>query len=125
MVVLPIVGFYHVDLYIHVDRSIPSCSTATALTGTDTKLDAKSIIPLSLTDVLSGLDYDPGRMKTAIYDAIQYPTADALIVSIPDYEALKDPILAAKAKNIPIIAVYSGLQAAKDLGILAVMSDDV
>ncbi|KAI7818245.1 periplasmic binding protein-like I [Gamsiella multidivaricata] len=62
-------------------------------------------------------------MSSSIYDAIKNPI-DALIVSIPDYDVLKAPIQAAKDKNIPIIAVYSGLQAAKDLGILAVMSDD-
>lgn len=75
--------------------------------------------------MLSGLDYDPQRMSAAIYDAIQHNSADALIVSIPDYEVLKAPIMAARDKGIPVIAVYSGLQAAKDLGILAVMSDEV
>lgn len=88
-------------------------------------MDAKSFIPLTLTDVLSGVDYDPVRMSNAIHDAIQRSSADALIVSIPDYEVLKAPIQAARDKNIPVIAVYSGLQAAKDLGILAVMSDEV
>ncbi|KAI8606542.1 hypothetical protein EDD21DRAFT_186721 [Dissophora ornata] len=97
---------------------------ATTLTGDDTKLDAKAFIPMTLTDVLSGVDYDAERMSAAIYDAVNYPV-DALIVSIPDYDVLKAPILAARDKGIPVIAVYTGLQAAKDMGILAVMSDEV
>ncbi|KAF9903561.1 hypothetical protein EC991_003727 [Linnemannia zychae] len=62
-------------------------------------------------------------MSNAIHTAINYPV-DALIVSIPDYDILKEPILKAKEHGIPVIAVYTGLQAAKDLGILAVMSDE-
>ncbi|KAF9916239.1 hypothetical protein BGZ65_000376, partial [Modicella reniformis] len=71
---------------------------ATALTGDDAKLDVKSFIPLSLTDVLSGVDYDVQRMSTAIYDAIKSPAVDALILSIPDYDVLREPILAAQAQ---------------------------
>ncbi|KAF9360390.1 hypothetical protein BGX26_009515 [Mortierella sp. AD094] len=69
--------------------------------------------------------YDPQRMKNAIIDAINTnPPVDALIVSIPDKDVLTEPILAAKAKGIPVIAVYTGLNAAINLGILAVMSDE-
>ncbi|KAF9418280.1 hypothetical protein BGZ94_009733 [Podila epigama] len=74
-------------------------------------------------DEMAGVDYDAGRMSTAIHNAIKYPV-DALIVSIPDYEVLREPILSAKEHGIPVIAIYTGLQAAKEMGILAVMSDD-
>ncbi|KAF9902166.1 hypothetical protein EC991_005212 [Linnemannia zychae] len=94
-----------------------------ALTGEDPKLDARSTVPLTFQDEMAGLEYDPHRMSTAIYSAIQYPV-DALIVSIPDPDILREPILAARKKNIPVIAVYTGLQAAKELDILAIMSDD-
>ncbi|KAG0374964.1 hypothetical protein BGX24_009711 [Mortierella sp. AD032] len=97
--------------------------TPLALTGYDPKMDAKNSMPLAITDEMSGLEYDPHRMSAAIYSAIQYPV-DALVVSIPDIDVLREPLLAARKKNIPIIAVYSGLQAAKDLDILAIMSDD-
>lgn len=73
---------------------------------------------------MSGFDYDAGRMGVAIHNAIKYPV-DALIVSIPDYDVLREPIMLAKASGIPIIAVYSGLQAAKEMGILSVMADEV
>ncbi|KAG0291979.1 hypothetical protein BGZ97_005734, partial [Linnemannia gamsii] len=63
-------------------------------------------------------------MSSAIYSAINN-TADALIVSIPDYEALREPILKAKEHGIPVIAVYTGLEAAKKLDVLAVMSDEI
>ncbi|KAF9930769.1 hypothetical protein FBU30_011305 [Linnemannia zychae] len=96
---------------------------AMALTGEDPKLDARLTVPLTLADDMSGLEYDSHRMSTAIYNAIQYPV-DALVVSIPDPDVLREPILAARNKNIPVIAVYTGLQAAKDLDVLAIMSDD-
>ncbi|KAF9127022.1 hypothetical protein BGW39_006177 [Mortierella sp. 14UC] len=90
-----------------------------------TKLDAKTILPLTvtITDDLADTDYDPYRMSNAIHTAINYPV-DALIVSIPDYDVLREPILKAKEHGIPVIAVYTGLQAAKELDILAVMSDE-
>lgn len=75
-------------------------------------------------DETGGLEYDPQRMSTFIYNAIKYPV-DALIVSIPDYDVLKEPIMAAKQSGIPVIGVYTGLEAAKEMGILAVMSDEV
>lgn len=62
-------------------------------------------------------------MNSAIYNAIKYPV-DALIVSIPDFEALKEPLIAARDNGIPVIAVYTGLEAANELGILAVMPDE-
>ncbi|KAF9546276.1 hypothetical protein EC957_009889 [Mortierella hygrophila] len=91
-----------------------------------TKLDAKALLPLtvSITDDLADTEYDPQRMSSAIYSAINNPV-DALIVSIPDYEALREPILKAKELGIPVIAVYTGLEAAKELDILAVMSDEL
>jgi hypothetical protein len=103
---------------------------ALALTGADIKLDvrmdAKTSIPLALTDELASADYDIESMKRAINEAINDPSPqDAIIVSIPDIDALREPLLAAREKNIPVIAVYSGLQAAKELNILAVMSDEV
>ncbi|KFH71442.1 RGC/RGC protein kinase [Podila verticillata NRRL 6337] len=73
---------------------------------------------------MSGFDYDAGRMGVAIHNAIKYPV-DALIVSIPDYDVLREPIMLAKASGIPIIAVYSGLEAAKEMGIFSVMADEV
>lgn len=79
---------------------------------------------MSLTDDMSGMEYDANRMSAAIYNAIQYPV-DALIVSIPDPDILREPIRAAREKNIPVIAIYTGLQAAKELGIPAIMSDEV
>ncbi|KAF9979400.1 hypothetical protein BGZ75_009751 [Mortierella antarctica] len=72
---------------------------------------------------MAGVDYDVQRMVSAIDNAIRIPV-DALIVSIPDYENLREPIMRAKNSGIPVIAVYSGLAAAKEMGILAVMSDD-
>ncbi|KAG0306361.1 hypothetical protein BGZ98_002526 [Dissophora globulifera] len=96
----------------------------TALAMGEDKLDSRSFLPIAITDEMDGLDYDPQRMSASIYNAINYPV-DALIVSIPDYAVLKEPIMAAKKRGIPVIAVYSGLEAAKEMGILAVMSDEV
>ena len=106
--------------------SIPyELNTGSTLLGEEVKLDAKTFIPLPFTvmDEMSGLDYDAERMNVAIRNAIKYPM-DALIVSIPDYDVLREPIMLAKASGIPVIAVYSGLQAAKEMGILSVMADD-
>ncbi|KAF9112943.1 hypothetical protein BGX27_002533 [Mortierella sp. AM989] len=93
----------------------------------DLKLDVRSIFPtpyFALTDVLSGVvEYDIQRMKTAINDAIKEPV-DALIVSIPDIDVLRGPLTAAINKGIPVIAVYTGLKAARELNITAVMSDE-
>ncbi|KAK3835982.1 MAG: hypothetical protein JOS17DRAFT_772373 [Linnemannia elongata] len=107
---------------IHTPR-VSLITHALALTGENPKLDAKLTVPMSLTDDMSGMEYDASRMSAAIYNAIQYPV-DALIVSIPDPDLLREPIRAARAKNIPVIAIYTGLQAAKELGIPAIMSDD-
>ncbi|KAF9022909.1 hypothetical protein BGZ52_000381 [Haplosporangium bisporale] len=48
---------------------------------------------------------------------------DAVLVSIPD-DRLKDSIQRVIDVGIPVVAVYTGLQAAQDLDILAVMADD-
>ncbi|KAG0209299.1 hypothetical protein BGX28_010402 [Mortierella sp. GBA30] len=94
-----------------------------ALIGDDPKLDAKSFLSYTITDEMAGVDYDVQRMVSAIDNAVKLPV-DALIVSIPDYKTLRDPIMRAKESGIPVIAVYSGLEAALEMGILAVMSDD-
>ncbi|KAF9358045.1 hypothetical protein BGX26_002566 [Mortierella sp. AD094] len=109
---------YHTPLF-----RISLVTHATALLGGDAKLDARQFLPLTITDEMSGLDYDSNRMSKSIYNAIKYPV-DALIVSIPDPEVLKEPIMKARDNGIPVIAVYSGLQVAAELGILTVMSDD-
>ncbi|KAG0337157.1 hypothetical protein BG000_005757 [Podila horticola] len=98
---------------------------ASALLPAGIDLDARSFLASSfaITDEMSGVDYDAQRMSVAIHNAISSPV-DALIVSIPDYDVLREPIMLAKASGIPVIAVYTGLQAAKDMGILAVMADE-
>ncbi|KAK3847429.1 MAG: hypothetical protein J3R72DRAFT_164690 [Linnemannia gamsii] len=133
---LPTTAYQGITTFKDYPSSSPNCTGtlhtyrvslithALALTGFDPKMDAKNSMPLAITDEMSGLEYDPHRMSAAIYSAIQYPV-DALVVSIPDIDVLREPLLAARKKNIPVIAVYSGLQAAKDLDILAIMSDDV
>ncbi|KAI1310555.1 hypothetical protein EDD11_003697 [Mortierella claussenii] len=97
--------------------------TASILSRDDTKLDARNVIPLAFTDVLAGTEYDAKKMSEAIYEAIRAPV-DGIIVSIPDYDTLKAPIMEAKSKGIPVIAVYTGMQAAKEMDILAIMSDE-
>jgi len=62
-------------------------------------------------------------MSSAIYNAIKYPV-DALVVSIPDFDALREPLIMARDSGIPVVAVYTGLEAANELGILAVMPDE-
>ncbi|KAG0352818.1 hypothetical protein BG005_007801, partial [Podila minutissima] len=97
---------------------------STLLTG-GIDLDAKSFLSKSsfdITDEMSGVDYDAQRMNFTIHNAINNKV-DALIVSIPD-DILREPIKLAKDSGIPVIAVYTGLQAAKDMGILAVMADE-
>ncbi|KAF9433714.1 hypothetical protein BGZ76_009088 [Entomortierella beljakovae] len=89
----------------------------------DANLDARQFLPITITDEMSGLDYDANRMSRSIDNAIAY-SVDALIVSIPDPEVLREPIQRAVASGIPVIAVYSGIQVAEELGILSVMSDD-
>ncbi|KAF9189347.1 hypothetical protein BGZ51_009661 [Haplosporangium sp. Z 767] len=106
---------YRVSLISHLSPESPS-------QGGKKPVGFKSVVPLSVTDELSGVDYDVQRMKSAIYNAINLPV-DALIVSIPD-NMLIEPIRAARDKNIPIIAIHTGLKAAKDLGILAIMSNE-
>ncbi|KAF9289331.1 hypothetical protein BGZ68_009545, partial [Mortierella alpina] len=88
------------------------------------KLDARFTPTLILNDDMSDPGpYDVALMSASIYSAIK-ANVNGLIVSIPDADVLTAPIQAAMAANIPVIAVYTGLQAAKNLGILAVMSDD-
>ncbi|KAG0051950.1 hypothetical protein BGZ83_003169 [Gryganskiella cystojenkinii] len=98
---------------------------STSSTGEVSRLDAKSFLPryVSITDELAGIDYDAARMSSSLYNAIKYPV-DAIIVSIPDFEALREPLILARDSGIPVIAVYTGLEAAKELGILAVMADE-
>ncbi|KAF9115719.1 hypothetical protein BGX27_006666 [Mortierella sp. AM989] len=96
---------------------------ATSILGEDVKLHAKQFLPLTITDEMSGLDYDSQLMSRSIYNAIKYPV-DALVVSVPDPDVLREPIRKARDSGIPVIIVYSGLQVAIELGVLAVMSDD-
>ncbi|KAG0200231.1 hypothetical protein BGX28_006658 [Mortierella sp. GBA30] len=96
---------------------------ASAITNEGTKLDARTFPnALTITDDMSDTGYDVQRMKTSISSAIKLKV-DALIVSIPD-DDLVESIKEAQAHHIPIIAVYTGLDRAKELGILAVMSDE-
>ncbi|KAF9435263.1 hypothetical protein BGZ76_006600 [Entomortierella beljakovae] len=90
----------------------------------ETSLDAKSIFKsVQLTDELADVEYDIQRMKGAIDQAVA-DEVHGLIVSIPDSDVLHESIANAVNKGIPVYAVYSGLQAAKKLGIKAVMSDE-
>ncbi|KAF9918487.1 hypothetical protein BX616_008460 [Lobosporangium transversale] len=90
------------------------------------KLDLMTPIGLELNDAFSNIDFTIESMVNKIYDAIKSSTpTHGLIVSIPDYEALKGPLEEAKNRGIPIVAVYSGWEAAKELGIPAVMSNEV
>ncbi|CAO3567266.1 unnamed protein product [Mortierella alpina] len=89
-----------------------------------TKLDNRITSTLIVNDDTADTgSYDSGQMSATIYAAVK-AKVDGLIVSIPDADVLSGPIQAALDANIPVIAVYTGLQAAKALGILAVMSDD-
>ncbi|KAF9571506.1 hypothetical protein EC968_000469 [Mortierella alpina] len=90
----------------------------TDVTKTDNRITPSLIVNDDLAD-----SYDIVQMNATIYSAIK-AKVDGLIVSIPDAEVLSAPIKAALDARIPVIAVYTGLQAAKDLDILAVMSDD-
>ncbi|KAG0367423.1 hypothetical protein BGZ54_003880 [Gamsiella multidivaricata] len=105
-------------------RTISFVTHAAAIISDDIKLDSRSFVPLTITDEMAGMNYDPHRLSTSIYNAIQNPV-DAHIVSVPDYAVLKDSIMKAKKNHIPIIALYTGLQADEDIGILAVKSDEV
>ncbi|KAF9416102.1 hypothetical protein BGZ94_010308 [Podila epigama] len=102
-----------------------SHSPQTASPRSENRLDIKTILPVQVTEVLGNVDYDLAKMRQAIEDILIAPegTVHALIVSIPD-ESLKDAIQKVKAKGIPVIAVYTGLNHALDLDILAVMSND-
>ncbi|KAI7824327.1 hypothetical protein BC939DRAFT_528529 [Gamsiella multidivaricata] len=104
-------------------RTISFVTHAAAIISDDIKLDSRSFVPLTITDEMAGMNYDPHRLSTSIYNAIQNPV-DAHIVSVPDYAVLKDSIMKAKKNHIPIIALYTGLQADEDIGILAVKSDE-
>ncbi|KAF9379210.1 hypothetical protein CPB97_009109, partial [Podila verticillata] len=95
----------------------------------DGKLDISSVLPIQPIDVLANIDYQLDRMKSELDAVVKESQAtdsrgpDAVLVSIPD-DRLKDSIQKVIDVGIPVVAVYTGLQAAQDLDILAVMADD-
>ncbi|KAF9215829.1 hypothetical protein BGZ59_000193 [Podila verticillata] len=95
----------------------------------DGKLDISSVLPIQPIDVLANIDYQLDRMKGELDAVVKESQAtdsrgpDAVLVSIPD-DRLKDSIQRVIDVGIPVVAVYTGLQAAQDLDILAVMADD-
>ncbi|KAG0084452.1 hypothetical protein BGZ93_001235 [Podila epicladia] len=93
------------------------------------KLDIENMLPIRATEVLANTDYTLERMKRALKSVVAEAQGsgsqgtDAVLVSIPD-DRLKDSIQEVKDAGIPVVAVYTGLQAAQDLDILAVMPND-
>ena len=62
--------------------------------------------------------YDMARMRRLIDEAIS-ARLDGLIVSLPDVQALRAPILRAERAGIPVVSINSGSDRFRDLGILA------
>jgi simple sugar transport system substrate-binding protein len=62
--------------------------------------------------------YDLARMRRLIDEAIS-ARLDGLIVSLPDVQALRAPILRAERSGIPVVSINSGSDRFRDLGILA------
>jgi simple sugar transport system substrate-binding protein len=62
--------------------------------------------------------YDIARMRRLIDEAIE-ANLDGLIVSLPDVQGLRAPILRARRAGIPVISINSGSDRFRDLGILA------
>ncbi|KAG0362791.1 hypothetical protein BG005_004168 [Podila minutissima] len=93
------------------------------------KLDIENMLPIHATEVLANTDYTLERMKRALKSVVAEAQGggkqgtDAVLVSIPD-DRLKDSIQEVKDAGIPVVAVYTGLQAAQDLDVLAVMPND-
>ncbi|KAF9976290.1 hypothetical protein BGZ73_008836 [Actinomortierella ambigua] len=85
--------------------------------------DLRTILPVRLSDESSG-ENDISVMAKTLDDVVNTGDVQGLVVSIPDYETLREPIKHAVKKKIPIVAIYTGLRAAKELDIMAVMSDD-
>lgn len=101
----------------------------TASPKNELKLDIRNMLPIQVTEVLANTDYSLERMKRELKSIVMEAQGtgsrgtDALLVSIPD-DRLKDSIQEVKDAGIPVVAVYTGLQAAQDLDILAVMPND-
>jgi simple sugar transport system substrate-binding protein len=62
--------------------------------------------------------YDVARMRRLIEEAIS-ARLDGLIVSLPDVQALRAPIMRAERAGIPVVSINSGSDRFRDLGILA------
>ena len=62
--------------------------------------------------------YDMARMRRLIDETIS-ARLDGLIVSLPDVQALRAPILRAERAGIPVVSINSGSDRFRDLGILA------
>jgi simple sugar transport system substrate-binding protein len=62
--------------------------------------------------------YDVARMRRLIDEAIE-AKLDGLIVSLPDVQGLRAPIVRARRADIPVISINSGSDRFRDLGILA------
>jgi simple sugar transport system substrate-binding protein len=62
--------------------------------------------------------YDISRMRRLIDEAIE-ANLDGLIVSLPDVQGLRAPILRARRAGIPVVSINSGSDRFRDLGILA------
>jgi simple sugar transport system substrate-binding protein len=62
--------------------------------------------------------YDIARMRRLIDEAIE-ANLDGLIVSLPDVQGLRAPIVRARRAGIPVISINSGSDRFRDLGILA------
>ncbi|KAF9363527.1 hypothetical protein BGX34_003884 [Mortierella sp. NVP85] len=100
----------HESAFIHLDGDIPN-ATDDFFEWPKCADEHDRILRISLITTHIYLQY------------LKYPV-DALVVSIPDNEVLREPILTAKQSGITVIAVHTGLEAAKEMGILAVMSDE-
>jgi simple sugar transport system substrate-binding protein len=67
--------------------------------------------------------FDMVKMSQLI-DAAVAKKPQGLIVSLPDYDALKDSLAKAKAANIPIITINSGSDHYKDVGAITHIGQD-
>ncbi|KAG0269181.1 hypothetical protein DFQ27_004577 [Actinomortierella ambigua] len=87
--------------------------------------DLRPILPsvVEVNDELSG-EYNIQKMAGTIDNLINSGDVQGIIMSIPSYPELQDHIKSAKNKGIAVVAAYTGLSAARDAGIVAVMSDE-
>ncbi|KAG0335920.1 hypothetical protein BG004_008262 [Podila humilis] len=90
----------------------------------ENRFDIKTILPVQVVETYGNIDYDVNKMRQAIRDVLLQPRSiDALIVSLPD-DSLKEAIREVQKEGIPVMAIYTGLQVAQELDILAIMPDD-